>query len=428
MDVAAIIFAVFTLLLLLGVPISFTLGIASMVALWFGTRVPMENIPQMMFAASDSFTLLAIPFFILAGILMEKSGISGRLVNLANRMCGSSIGGLATVSVVASMFFAAISGSGPATVAALGSILIPAMIAAGYDEGFASAIMATSGGIGVIIPPSIAFIVYAVVANASVSKLFMAGVLPGFVVGAALIVAGYVISRKRGYRGAEVATAAEKWQAAKDAFWGVMTPVIILGGIYGGIFTPTEAAGIAVIYAFIIGVFVHRELKLGDLPRILVDTGVSSAVVMLIVSSAAVFSWLLANQNIPALAAEWFLAISRDPIVILLLINILLLIAGCFLDAISAMMILVPILVPVVTALGVDITHFGIIMTVNLAIGMVTPPVGVNLYVACSIAKISIEKISKAVVPLLAAAIVALMMISYIPWLSLALPAYLGLK
>lgn len=428
MDVATIIFTVFSIQLLLGVPIAFSLGIASLTALWLGTRVPMENIPQMMFAASDSFTLLAIPFFILAGILMEKSGISGRLINLANKICGSSTGGLATVGVVASMFFAAISGSGPATVAALGSILIPAMIAAGYDKGFSSAIMATSGGIGVIIPPSIAFIVYAVAANASVAKLFMAGFLPGLIVGLSLIGCGFIISKMRGYRGSEVATGAEIWQATKDAFWGIMTPVIILGGIYGGIFTPTEAAGIAVIYAFIVGVFIHKELKLSELPQVLVDTGISSAVVMLIVSSAAIFSWLLANQNIPVIAAQWFLEISRDPIVILLLINVLLLITGCFLDAISAMMILVPILVPVVTALGIDITHFGIIMTVNLAIGMVTPPVGVNLYVACSIAQISIEKISKSVTPFLIAALVALMLITYIPWFSLFLPGYFGLK
>lgn len=428
MDVGTIIFATFTILLLLGVPISFSLGVASLVAMWFGTRVPMENIPQMMFAASDSFTLLAIPFFILAGILMEKSGISGRLINMANKVCGSSTGGLATVGVVASMFFAAISGSGPATVAALGSILIPAMIAAGYEKGFSAAIMATAGGIGVIIPPSIAFIVYAVAANASIAKLFMAGFVPGLVVGLSLIGAGYLISKKRGYKGSEVATGAEIWQSTKEAFWGLMTPVIILGGIYGGIFTPTEAAGIAVIYAFIVGVFIHKELKVSELPKVLVDTAISSAVVMLIVSSAAVFSWLLANQNIPTMMAQWFLGISRDPIIILMLINVLLLITGCFLDAISAMMILVPILVPVVTALGIDITHFGIIMTVNLAIGMVTPPVGVNLYVACSIADISIERISKAVMPFLLASLVALLLITYLPQLSLFLPNYLGMK
>ena len=295
MDVGTIIFSTFTILLLLGVPISFSLGVASLIAMYYGTRVPMENIPQMMFAASDSFTLLAIPFFILAGILMEKSGISGRLINMANKICGSSTGGLATVGVVASMFFAAISGSGPATVAALGSILIPAMIKAGYEKGFSAAIMATAGGIGVIIPPSIAVIVYAVAANASIAKLFMAGFVPGVVVGLALIVAGYLISKKRGYRGSDVATGAEMWQATKEAFWGLMTPVIILGGIYGGIFTPTEAAGIAVVYAFIVGVFIHKEMKVGELPKVLVDTAISSAVVMLIVSSAAVFSWLLAN-------------------------------------------------------------------------------------------------------------------------------------
>ena len=326
------------------------------------------------------------------------------------------------------MFFAAISGSGPATVAALGSILIPAMIAAGYEKGFSAAIMATAGGIGVIIPPSIAFIVYAVAANASIAKLFMAGFVPGVVVGLSLIGAGYLISKKRGYKGSEVATGAEIWQSTKEAFWGLMTPVIILGGIYGGIFTPTEAAGIAVIYAFIVGVFIHKELKVSELPKVLVDTAISSAVVMLIVSSAAVFSWLLANQNIPTMMAQWFLGISRDPIIILMLINVLLLITGCFLDAISAMMILVPILVPVVTALGIDITHFGIIMTVNLAIGMVTPPVGVNLYVACSIADISIERISKAVMPFLLASLVALLLITYLPQLSLFLPNYLGMK
>lgn len=426
--VTLIIFGLFAALLLLGLPIAFCLGISSVFALYIGTRVPMENVPQMIFAAGDSFTLLAIPFFILAGILMEKCGISGRLIAMANKYVGSSIGGLATVGVVASMFFAAISGSGPATVAALGCILIPAMTKNGYDKGFASAIMASAGGIGVIIPPSIAFIIYAVTANASVSKLFAAGIVPGIVVGLALILASYIISSKRGYKGSERVTWKEKWQATKEAVWGLLTPVIILGGIYGGIFTPTEAAGVAVVYSLVVGIFIYKELKISDLIPVFAETAISTAIIMLIVTSASLFSWLLANQNIPNMIAEWFLSLSNNPIIILMLINVLLLIVGCFLDGVSALLILVPILVPVVTALGVDITHFGIVMTVNLAIGMITPPVGTNLYVACRIGEISMERISKSIMPFLIASIIALLLITYIPQLSLTIPNFFGMK
>ena len=330
------------------------------------------------------------------------------------------------VAVIVSIFFAGISGSGPADTAALGAILIPGMVKAGYDRRSAAALMAAGGGIGIIIPPSIALLIYGVVANASVSKLFIAGILPGVLVGLSLFVVSFVlfgrnpeiVSEKRG-------TLREIGSAFVDAFWGLMAPLIILGGIYGGIFTATEAATVAVVYGVIVGFFIHRDLKLADLPEILVDTGVTTGVVMLLVCTASVFAWVLNTSGVAAAAAAGLLHLAAGKLVGLLLINAILLVAGCFMDAISIFYVFLPILLPVVNALGIDLVHFGVVMTVNLAIGQITPPVGVNLFVACRIARISMKEISRAVLPMVVAQAAALLVISFWPDLSLFLTRFM---
>jgi len=427
MEPSIFLFVLFGFLLLWNTSIAVGLGVASLVTIYL-IGAPMEVFPLTMYAATAKFALLAIPFFILAGVVMEAAGVSSRLIKFADVCVGHITGGLAIVGVVTCCFFAAISGSGPATVAALGSILIPAMVKAGYDKGFSSALMANAGAIGIIIPPSIAFVVYGVIAEVSIGKLFMAGVIPGLVVGLGLAIVSYYISRKRGYGGnGKRASGAEIWAAFKDALWGLMTPVIILGGIYGGVFTPTEAAGVAAVYGLFVGFFVYKELNLIKLKKLLIDSSVGSAVVMLIVSSASLFAWLITTEGTAQMASAAMVEFSSQRWVILLIINIIVLIAGCFLDAISIFYILLPIFLPIIKMLNVDPVWFGVILTVNVAIGQITPPVGVNLYVACNIADLSLTDISKSIMPFLLASIVALILITYIPALSLWLPSVLGM-
>lgn len=420
---SGLLFGSFAILAILGVPIAIVLGLSSLTALAFASKIPLLVVAQRMFTAADSFPLMAIPFFMMAGALMESGGISRRLINLANKLVGNVTGGLAQVGILTCMFFAAISGSGPATVAAIGSILIPAMVQAGYDIGFSAAVMAAAGAIGVIIPPSIPMVTYGVVGGQSIGSIFLGGFGSGIVVGLSLMVTVYLISKKRGYRGqGERFSLAAVLKAAADAFWALLMPVIILGGIYGGIFTPTEAAAVAVVYGLIVGFFVYRELKITDMPRVLINTAVSTAVVMFIISTAQVFGWIMTAERIPDAIAQSFISFSNNPYVILLLINLLLLVVGCFMETNAAIIILAPIFLPLIIKLGIDPILFGVIMVVNLAIGMITPPLGVNLFVSCGIGKISLERISKAVLPFLVAMIIALMIITYIPDISMFLP------
>ena len=420
---ASVLFISFIAIIVLGAPIAIALGLSSLVAVFTGTTIPLSLIPQRMFTAADSFPMMAIPFFMLSGALMETGGISRRLINLAEKLVGHLTGGLAMVGIVSCMFFAAISGSGPATVAAIGGIMVPYMVKAGYDKSFSSAVMAIAGSIGIIIPPSIPMVTYGVVAGASIGAMFMAGIIPGVLVGLALMIASYLICKKSGYGiGEGKFSPKEAFIALKDAFWAILMPVIILGGIYGGYFTPTEAAAIAVAYGFIVGFFIYKELKILDLKDIFLNSAVSTATVMIIIAAASVFGWVLTAERIPDAVAVGFTKLTDNPIVYMLLINVMLLIVGTFMETNAAIIILTPIFLPLALQLGINPIYFGIIMVVNLALGMVTPPLGVNLFVACGISKITIEQISKAVIPLILVNIGVIILLTLVPQIILFLP------
>ena len=421
-----ILFGLLIVFFALGVPIAISMGLASALAIWFDGGTPLIVLVQRSFTSIDSFPLMAIPFFILAGTLMEFGGISKRLIAFANVLTGHFAGGLAIVTVVTSMFFAAISGSSAATTAALGSLLIPAMISRGYHRNFAGAVQAVSGELGVIIPPSIPLILYGVSAGVSIGDLFMAGMMPGILIGLSLIVTVYFISKKRNYPKEERKTSAEVWKAFKDAFLALLMPVIILGGIYGGIFTPTEAAGVAVAYAFIVGVFIYKEIKIKELLKIFINSAITTSTIMFIIASAGLFGWVLTREGVPQDVATFLIGISDNPIVFLLVVNLFLIIVGMFMETNASIIILTPLLVPVAMQLGVDPVHFGIIMIVNLALGMCTPPLGINLFIASEIAKIRLDQITRGMIPFYFVLVLVLLLVTYIPQISLFLPNLLN--
>ena len=427
MDSGFYLFGLFFFLLFIGVPIAVSVGIAALLFLWIyslGIQVLSPNF----FANIAKFPLLAIPFFILAGLIMDRVGLSRRLVNLLYLLIGPVPGGLGLVTVCGCVLFGAISGTGPADTAAIGAVMIPAMVKKGYDKGFASALVASAATTDVLIPPSVAFVVYGVITETSIGGLFAAGIIPGLIMGLALVIPVYLISRRHGWGGDRWGTKAEVRQALKEAFWGLMAPVIILGGIYGGIFTPTEAAVVAVFYGIFVGAFFYRNLSLKILYEVLRDSAVSTAVVMIVVAFAGIFAWTGSTMGIMDRAAKGLLNLTQNPIFLLLLLNGLLLIAGMLLDAISIYYVFLPILLPVMGHFGWDPMWFGVMMTVNLAIGTVTPPVALNLYVAANLAGISMERISRAAVPFILALFAALLIVTYIPGLSLWLPRVFGLR
>lgn len=417
-----ILFGSLLIFMLLSVPIGLAIGLSSILAIYFSDTVSMTLLVQKFVTSLDSFPLMAIPFFMLAGLMMGKGGISERILNLANQLVGWMIGGIAMATIVASSFFAALSGSGPATVGAIGSFMIPAMKEKRYSAGFASAITAAAGCIGVIIPPSIPLILYGVITGVSIGELFKAGILPGIFIALTLMLYSFLKARKDNSMIIEEKVEINfrsLMKATWEAKWALLAPVLILGGIYAGIFTPTEAAVVAIVYSFIIGVFVHKELKWKETREALMDTVVLTGTTMYMLGTSISFSYLLSVEQIPRQIAESILELTTNGILLMLLINIFLLIVGAFIDTIPAIAMLTPILLPVAMEAGVDPIHFGIIIVVNLAIGFVTPPFGVNLFIASTIGKTRIEEIIVAMAPILVFLIAALLIITYFPWLSL---------
>ncbi|MFB5085952.1 TRAP transporter large permease [Psychrobacillus sp. PGGUH221] len=422
----ALLFGTLFICLLVGVPIAISLGISALVAIYFGSTLPLGIIAQKTFTSLDSFPLLAIPFFMLAGVLMSKGGVSKRLLDMAAAMVGWIVGGLSLVTVVASMFFAAISGSGPATVAAIGGFMIPEMKKKRYDGGFAAAVSASAGSIGVIIPPSIPFVLYGVIGSVSVGSMFLAGILPGILIGIALMITAYIIAKKRGYTSEKNATFSFKdvLKATFDAKWALLIPVIILGGIYGGFFSPTEAAVVAVVYSLIVGLYVYKELTWKTVYECFREAVVINATTMIIIGLSVSFAYFMTLEQVPNDISTFLTELSTNPIVILIAINIILLIVGMFIDTISALVILTPILLPIVVAVGIDPIHFGVILVSNLAIGFITPPLGVNLFVASSVGNVKFERIVMAIIPFLFSMIICLIVITFVPSLSLWLPSF----
>jgi len=412
----------------ISVPIGVSLGLSTLLTMLLTSDIPVIMITQNAFTALDSFPLMAIPFFIMAGNLMSLGGISRRIVELANALVGKVTGGLGIITILASSFFAAISGSGPATVSAIGSMMIPEMEKSSYDKGFSTALTCAAGIIGVIIPPSIPFVIYGVITGASIGELFLAGFIPGFLIAAVLIGICYVISRKRGYGLEQTKASALKKQGLVktfiDSFWALMTPIIILGGIYGGIFTPTESAVVAIIYGIIVGKFVYHELTLQIILDSIKDTAVMTGITLFTIGLSMAFASYLTMEQIPMKVANIMLGISDSPIIILLMINAFLLIVGCFIDNISSMTILTPIFFPIVTQCGVDPIQFGVFMSVALAIGFITPPYGANLFVATALTGLRIEQIVKPIIPFLIGLLICLMLITYFSGISMFLPNF----
>lgn len=418
---AAILFISLAVFIFLNIPISISLGLSSALTL-MATGSPLGVIPSMMQATVQKFSLLTIPLFVLAGVLMDKGGISKRLINLADSMMGPIHGGLGYVAVISALFFAAISGSGTATVATMGSILIPAMVKQGYDKGFSSALSAISGSLGTVIPPSITFIIYGMITGQSISDLFLSGIVPGIIFASILCLTVFIYSKKYGWKG-------DKPKATKKEimkiFWGTLpgflSPVIVLGGIYSGFFTPTEAAAVAVIYSFVVGKFIYKELTFEALRETLFSTAKTTGIILLIIMNAGIFSWILTQQGIAIQLTEMAIGFTTNKYVMLLIINVVFLLAGCVMDNTSALYIIVPIILPIAKALDINLVHLGVILVLNLSIGQVTPPVGPNLYVAADIGKVKFEVICRKMVPLLIMSLVALLIITFVPWLTTCL-------
>ena len=424
---ALIVFGLLLALMLTGMPISISLGLTVLTFLFTMTQVPIESVALKLFTGIEKFEIMAIPFFILAGNFLTHGGVAKRMIRFATAMVGHWHGGLGLAGVLACALFAAISGSSPATVVAIGSILLPAMVKAGFPTRFGAGIITTSGALGILIPPSIVMVMYAVATNTSVGALFMAGVLPGLVLAFLLGFTTWWRARKFGYPRQPAATWKERFVALKDSFWGLFLIVVVMGGIYTGLFTPTEAAAMAAVYAFVVAIFVYKDMPLSRVPKVLLDSANMSAMLLYIITNAVLFSFIMANENIPQALAQWLLDMGLGPVGFLLAVNVLLLLAGNVMEPSSIVLIMAPILFPVAQKLGIDPVHFGIMMTVNMEVGMCHPPVGLNLYVASGITKMGITELTVAVWPWLLTMLGFLLLVTYWPPLSLALPKALGL-
>ena len=415
-------FVVFFFFLLLGTPLAICLGMSVVVTFWHYETLPLMAVAQKLYNGIDHFTLMAIPFFILASNIMSTGGVSRRLIDACNAFVGHYSGGLAVASILACMFFAAISGSSPSTVVAIGSIMIPAMIASGYGEKYSVGLLGSAGSLGILIPPSIPMIVYGVATEESVGKLFMAGVGPGLFMGALFLITAIIVARVKNFKAGTPMPWPDRVRALWKALPGLFMPILVLGGIYGGIFTPTEAAAVAVFYSLFVGLFVYKDLSIKDLPKVIVRSAVTMSMVLFIITNAMLFAFILTTEGIPAAVAAWITKHAVTPWVFLLFVNILLYFVGDFMEPSAAILILAPLFLPIVLKLGIDPIHFGIIMTVNMEIGMITPPVGLNLFVASGISGMSLWDVFKGAAPFMVIMLMGLGIITYVPIISLWIP------
>ncbi|BCM85768.1 TRAP transporter large permease [Methylobacterium indicum] len=438
---AAIIFGLLIALMLTGMPISIALGLSVLTFLFTMTTVPIEAVALKLFTGIENFEIMAIPFFILSGNFLTHGGVARRMINFATSMVGHWHGGLGLAGVMACALFAAISGSSPATVVAIGSIILPAMVAQGFPKRFGAGVITTSGALGILIPPSIVMVMYSVatsgavvtgpdgqrVSSASISTLFVAGVIPGLMLAALLGFTTWYRARKFGYPRMPKASWAERWTAFRKSVWGLLLIVLVLGGIYSGAFTPTEAAAVSAVYAFVIALFVYRDLTWRDVPRVLLDSANMSAMLLYIITNAVLFSFLMTSEQIPQAMASWITGAGLNWVVFLLIVNILLLVAGNVMEPSSIVLIMAPILFPIAAKLGIDPVHFGILIVVNMEVGMCHPPVGLNLYVASGITRMGITELTVAVWPWLLTMLIFLVVVTYVPAISLWLPRMLGM-
>jgi C4-dicarboxylate transporter DctM subunit len=421
---AAIIMGILALLLITGTPISIALGMTVMTFLVFFSSFDMQTvniISQRLFTGLESFAIMAVPFFVLAGTFLTDGGVAKRIIQLAVNLVGWMPGGLAMASIVACAGFATLSGSSPATVMAIGSLMLPAMVQQGYPKGFSTGLIACSGSLGILIPPSIVMIVYAVATSESAGKLFVAGIVPGILLAMVLMGVTFIYAKKHNFPTVPRATFKQVVQSFMDAFWGLMLVVIVMGGIYGGIFTPTEAAAVSAVYAFICAVFIYRSLPMRDVPKVLLHAANTSSMLLYIITNAILFNFLLTSEQIPQQLSQWVVAMNLESWQFLIVVNLVLLLAGQFMEPSSIILILAPLFLPIAKALGIDPIHLGIIMTVNMEIGMITPPVGLNLYVASHLSKMGLTEVSKAALPFVGVMIMYLALVTYVPQISMFL-------
>jgi C4-dicarboxylate transporter, DctM subunit len=424
---AALIFGLLFALMLTGMPVSISLGLTVLMFLFTMTEVPIESVGLKLFSGLDNFGIMAIPFFILAGTFLTRGGVARRMIAFTTSLVGHLPGGLGLAGIAACAMFAAISGSSVATVVAIGSIMIPAMVEYGYPRRFAVGVISTSGSLGILVPPSIILVLYGVSTNTSIGALFMAGIVPGIILALMLAVVTFIVAHRNGYPRMKRASVGAQFKAFLDSFWGLLLIGIVLGGIYGGIFTPTEAAAVAAVYAFVITVFVYKELRLVDVPKVLLQAASMSSMLLYIITNAVLFSFLMTHEQIPQAMAAWIVDKNFSIWMFLLVVNVILLMAGNVMDPSSIVLIMAPILHPLATKLGINPVHLGVLMIVNTEVGLCHPPVGLNLYIASSIAKMGIGEVTIAVLPWLCAMLVFLGLITYVPEISLWLPKLLGM-
>ncbi|MFC5591365.1 TRAP transporter large permease [Sporosarcina soli] len=429
--VTLMLFGILFVLILLNVPIAIALAAASILVVLIEGSVPLTLFIQTSFSSMDSFPLIAIPFFILAGDIMSRGGMARRLVDFIQSFTRSLTGSLGVITIITSFIFAAISGSGAATVASVGAILIPYMLRSGYAPGYAASISASAGALGPIVPPSIVFILYGVMSNTSISDLFISGIIPGILVAVALLIVNYIICKKEGYGKLQAppVVKTEKisfWKALNEAKWALLAPILILGGIYGGVVTPTEAAVVAVVYSLVVCIFSYKEIGLNDFVGIFLKSAHTSGSILIFVSAASFFGQVLSIERVPQFLADTIAGMTTNPWIILLLINIFLLIVGMFMETVAAVLIFVPLLLPIVLPLGIDPIHFGMIICLNLSLGLITPPLGINLFIGSNIANVQFEKTFKYVAPIFGALLIVLLIVTYVPSITLFLPNLLG--